>query len=71
MSKRFIEFIYDKTLKRPKKLQNNVFVIYTPEIIRLQVGEFKRVDMKLSICLPDQIIGICLLLQRLAKMDSS
>ena len=56
MSNKVIEFIYDKTLKRPKKLQNNVFVLYLPERIRLQLEEFKKVDMKLSIRLPEQII---------------
>ena len=47
MSNKVIEFIYNKTLKRPKKLQNNVFVLYSPPRIRLQPGEFKKVDIKL------------------------
>ena len=61
MSNKVIEFIYDKTLKRPKKLQNNVFVLYSTPRIRLQPGEFKKVDIKLSICLPEQIITACTL----------
>ena len=31
-----IEFIYDKTVRRPKRLENNVFILYAPERIRLQ-----------------------------------
>ena len=38
MSNRFIEFIYEK----PKKMRNNVFVLYSPEEIRVQPGEFNK-----------------------------
>ena len=31
-----IEFIYGKTVRRPKRLENNVFILYAPERIRLQ-----------------------------------
>ena len=44
-----IEFIYDKTTRRPKRLENNVFILYTPERIRLQPGEVKEVNMKLKL----------------------
>ena len=67
MSSKVIEFIYDKTLKRPKKLQNNVFVLYSPEKIRLQPAEFKKLDMKLSIHVPEQIITACTLLPSFSK----
>ena len=67
MSNRFIEFIYDKTLKRPKKLRNIVFVLYSPERIRLQPGELKNVDMKLSIRLQNEIIATCVLLPSFSK----
>ena len=41
-----VEFIYDKSKRRPKKLQNNVFVLLSSERIRLQPGESKKLDMK-------------------------
>ena len=67
MNRKVIEFIYDKTLKRPKKLQNNVFMVYSPEKIRLHPGEFKKVDMKLSIRLQEQIVTTCILLPSFSK----
>ena len=53
---KIVEFIYDKTMKRPKRLRNNVFVIYSPERFRLQPGENGKLDMKVSIRPPNQII---------------
>ena len=41
----YVEISYSK--RRPKKLENDVFVLYTPERIKLQPGEIKIVDMKL------------------------
>ena len=67
MSNRFIKFIYNKALKRLKKLLNNVLVLYSPERIRLQQGEFKKIDMKLSIRLPNQIIATCVFLPSFSK----
>ena len=58
-----IEFIYDKTTKRPKRLENNVFILYAPENIRLQPGEVKDVNMKLKLKISRNIIGTCILLQ--------
>ena len=58
-----IEFIYDKTTRRPKRLENNVFILYTPEKIRLQPGEVKEVNMKLKLKISRNIIGTCILLQ--------
>ena len=55
-----IEFIY--RIRRPKKLENNVFVLYSPEGIKLQPGETKMLDMKLKIKLPKELIGTCTLL---------
>ena len=55
-----IEFIY--RIRRPKKLKNNVFVLYSPEGIKLQPGETKMLDMKLKIKLPKELIGTCTLL---------
>ena len=67
MGNKVFEFVYNKTLKRPKKLQNNLFVLYLLERIRLQPGEFKRVGMKLSIHLPEQIITACTLLSSFSE----
>ena len=53
--------------ERPKKLQNNVFVLYSPKRIKLRPGEFINVDMKLSVRLPEQTIGACVLLLTLCK----
>ena len=58
-----IEFIYDKTVQRPKRLENNVFILYAPEKIRLQPGEIKEVNMKLKLKFSKNIIGTCVLLQ--------
>ena len=58
-----IEFIYDKTTRRPKRLENNVFILYAPERIRLQPGEVKEINMKLKLKISRNIIGTCILLQ--------
>ena len=58
-----IEFIYDKTTRRPKRLENNVFILYAPERIRLQPGEVKEINMKLKLKILRNIIGTCILLQ--------
>ena len=64
---KIVEFIYDKTIKRPKTLWNNVFVLYPPERIQLQPGKTTKVDMKLSIHPPNQIIFGCTLLSVFCK----
>ena len=68
-----IEFIYDKTIKRPKRLQNNVFVLHSPEGIKIQPGEFKKIDMKRSTHLRENIITTCLLFlsENGLKLDNS
>ena len=58
-----IEFIYDKTIRRPKRLENNVFILYSPERIRLQPGKVKEVNMKLKLKISRNIVGTCILLQ--------
>ena len=58
-----IEFIYDKTTRRPKRLENNVFILYSPERIRLQPDEVKELNMKLKLKNSRNIIGTCILLQ--------
>ena len=50
-------------MQRPKRLENNVFILYAPERIRLQPGEVKEVNMKLKLKISRNIIGTCILLQ--------
>ena len=58
-----VEFIYDKAMRRPKRLENNVFILYSPEKIRLQPGEIMSLNMKVKIKFSKNIIGTCILLQ--------
>ena len=51
--------------KKPKLLQNNVFVLYSPQKLRFQPGEKKIVDMKLNI--KSNVTGSCRLLFQLAN----
>ena len=51
--------------KKPKLLENNVFVLYSPQKLRFQPGEKKIVDMKLNI--KSNVTGSCRLLFQLAN----
>ena len=63
-----IQFIYNSSLeKQPQKLQNKVFVWYSLKRIKLRPGEFINIDVKWSVCLPEQIIAACVLLPTLCK----
>ena len=53
--------------KKPKLLDNNVFVLYSPQKLKFQPGEKKMVDMKLNIKLPTNVTGSCRLLFQLAN----
>ena len=44
-----VELIYDRTTGRPRRLKNNVFVLYSPKRIRIQPGEKININMKLKI----------------------
>ena len=59
---KIFEFIYDRTIKRPKRLRNNIFVKYSPERFWLQPGKNSKLDIEVSICPPNQIIFGCTLL---------
>ena len=61
-----IKFFYGKT-KRPKMLDNNVFVLYSPQKIKLEPGEKKLIDMKLKIRFPPDVTGSCRLLFQLVN----
>ena len=59
---KIVEFIYEKTIKRPKRLRDNNFGKFASEIIQVQPGEKAKIDMKLSIHPPNLIIFGCTLL---------
>ena len=60
-----IKFYYK--IKRPKLLENNVFVLYSPHRLKFQPGEKKMVDMKLNIKFPTNVRGSCRLLFQLSN----
>ena len=60
-----IKFYYK--CKRPKLLENNVFVLYSPQKLQFQPGEKKKVDMKLNIKFPTNVTGSCRLLFQLSN----
>ena len=65
MSNQTIQFYYK--IKRPKLLENNVFVLYSPQRLKFEPGEKKMVDMKLNIKFPTDIRGSCRLLFQLTN----
>ena len=66
MNRNCIKFIYDKTTRRPRRLENNVFVLYSPERIKLQPGKIKSINMKMKLRLPNNVVGACTLLPSLS-----
>ena len=73
--KKIITFHYKRKNKRPKRLKNDAFVIYSPDKIVLNPGERKTVNMQIKISIPDRIEGTCRLLielsnQKLELMNS-
>ena len=60
-----IKFHY-KT-KRPKLLENDVFVLYSPQKLKFEPGEKKMIDMKLNIKFSANVTGSCRLLFQLAN----
>ena len=58
-----VKFIHDKSTRKPRKLENNVFVIYTPEKIKLEPGEIKPINTKVKIHLSKNLVGCCTLLK--------
>ena len=69
MNRNCIEFIYDEKTRRPKRLENNVFVLYSQERIKLQPGEIKSINMKVKLKLPDNLVGTCTLLPSLIESN--
>ena len=60
-----IQFHYQ--LKRPKLLENDVFILYSPQKLKFEPGEKKIVDMKLNIKFPSNVRGSCRLLFQLTN----
>ena len=60
-----ITFYYK--IKRPKLLENNVFVLYSPQRLKFEPGEKKIVDMKLNIKFSTDVRGSCRLLFQLSN----
>ena len=54
-------------IKRPKLLQNDVFILYSPQKLKFEPGEKKIVDMKLNIKFPSDITGSCKTLLQLSN----
>ena len=63
MNEKTVKFIYDKSIRRPKRLQNNVFVLYAPQRIGLQPGEVEKINMRLKIRLQKNLVGCCVLVE--------
>ena len=58
---------FNYQIKRPKLLENNVFVLYSPQRLKFEPGEKKIIDMKLNIRFPTNVKGSCRLLFQLAN----
>ena len=60
-----IKFHYK--IKRPKLLEKNVFILYSPQKLKFEPGEKKIVDVKLNIKFPTNVSGSCRLLFQLSN----
>ena len=60
-----IKFLYK--IKKPTLLDNNVFVLYSPQRLKFEPGEKKTVDMKLNIKFSTDVTGSCRLLFQLTN----
>ena len=61
-----IQFYYK--LKRPKLLENDVFILYSSQRLKFRPGEKKIVDMKLNIKFTPNVRGSCRLLFQLTNV---
>ena len=66
-SKETITFYYHKSTRRPKRSENNVFVIYSPERIKLQPGEKTTVTMGIKITFSKNIEASCRIIYSLSN----
>ena len=58
---------FNYKIKRPKLLENNVFVLYSPQRLKFEPGEKKIIDMKLNITFSTNVRGSCRLLFQLTN----
>ena len=65
--RKLLHFFYQKSTRRPRRLENNVFVIYLPEKTKLQPGEMKFVNMGVKIKFSKNIAGSCTNLRPLSN----
>ena len=65
--KETVTFQYKKSTRRPKRLEKNVFIIYSPEKIKLKPGEIKQVNMQIKIYFSKNILGTCRILYTLSN----
>ena len=65
--KEIITFKYRKSTRRPKRLETNVFIIYSPEKIKLRPGEYRQFNMQIKILFSRNILGSCRLLFSLSN----
>ena len=65
--KETVTFQYKKSTRRLKRLENNVFIIYSPEKIKLKPGEIKQVNMQIKIYFSKNILGTCRILYTLSN----
>ena len=54
-------------IKKPMLLENNVFVLYSPQKLKFEPGEKKMVDMKINIEFSKNLTGSCRLLFQLTN----
>ena len=53
---RKILFEVEKGFKRPKHIENNVFIIYMSYRVKLRPGEDIEIQMKIAVSIPKDII---------------
>ena len=58
---------FHSKIKRPKLLENDVFVLYSPQKLKFEPGEKKMIDMKINIKFSTNLTGSCRLLLQLAN----
>ena len=55
--------------KKPRRLENDVFVIFTPKKITLEPGEEINLNVGIKIYLPKHVEGTCYLLSSLTEQN--
>ena len=68
LTREVVTFNYSKNTRRPRRLENNVFVIYCPETIKITPGESKLVNMQIKIFFSKNIEASCRINFTLANM---